>query len=231
MPASWVIRTVASGLRDPFAGQADWAKKLKVHKSTICRWLKRLDFTPKVARMAMGGTPSEERISKFFSKIRRTAKKRLVFVDESAFYLGGTRFRRIGWSKRGERIRVPPTKFMRRRATLVLAGCASLGKFWWCLRATSFRKRHFEHFVSKIRRDFAESVLVMDNASIHGRGTNRLHLPPYSPQHNWIENVFSILKSQISIRSMTALRHHVTKKLSKISQKSMMAMQKRCLRR
>lgn len=217
-------------LSDPFAGLAVWASKLKVHKSTISRWLHRLNMTPKVARMAMGGTPTEERIQAFWSRIRRTSKRTLVFVDESAFYLGGTRFRRIGWCKRGERIRVAPTKYVRRRASLIVAGCAHLGKVWWSLRCSSFRKKHFDAFISKVRRAYHDAVFVMDNASIHGSGQNRIHLPPYSPQLNWIENVFSILKNQIRVRSLSALRRHITKKLSTLSRKSMMAMQSRCLK-
>ena len=56
------------------------------------------------------------------------------------------------------------------------------------------------------------SVLIMDNARIHhggnvqalcdARGVVLIYLPPYSPDMNPIEKVFSVMKSQIKRRNV-----------------------------
>lgn len=62
---------------------------------------------------------------------------------------------------------------------------------------------------------YPNSVLIMDNCSIHhggrvaelaeARGVRLLYLPPYSPDFNPIEKAFAILKSHLRRYQMLAI--------------------------
>lgn len=68
------------------------------------------------------------------------------------------------------------------------------------------------------------STIIMDNASIHkthevkrafnSKGFNVLHSPPYTPECNPIENVFSYIKN--CFRKMTVSKYYKTKPVSQI---------------
>ena len=138
--------------------------------------------------------------------------EKLVFLDECGFALNLHRL--YGWALKGERCceRVPFNKGKNRS---VLGAYSWPGAEnptgLWALeqRLGAWNGDTFEAFVAQalLPQLPPGSVLVMDNARIHHRaslhekvkaaGCRIIYLPPYSPDFNPIELVWSWLKDQV----------------------------------
>ena len=131
-----------------------------------------------------------------------TAGKRIVCVDEC-----GVDERTLptrGWVRRGGRLSVPrATGGWRRRS--VIMGVDSTGVVASVVHAGAVGGERFRAFLPQLRLD-ADGVVVMDNiafhhspatvAAIRAAGAQVLFTPPYDPDANPIENVFSVLKGR-----------------------------------
>ena len=158
----------------------------------------------------------------FRAQIAEIAVEQLVFLDECGFALNLHRF--YGWAPKAERCfeRVPFNKGKNRSV---------LGAYGWpgpqnptglwalgqCLGA--WNGERFEQFVQEelLPQLPVGSVLVMDNARIHHRqtlqeiveaaGCRIVYLPPYSPDFNPIELVWSWLKDRVRLLAPRTDQH------------------------
>jgi transposase len=130
----------------------------------------------------------------------------LVFLDEAGFSLAMALL--YGWGKRGEPLvaRVPA----RRGKNLSVLGAIDLeGVVAHTSKDGAMTRADVEHFfrVDLLPQLLPGSVLVLDNASIHkggmieclatGAGCRVLYLPPYSPDMNPIELIWSFVKGLV----------------------------------
>lgn len=140
--------------------------------------------------------------------------EKMVFLDECGFSLNLHRL--YGWAPKGERcFESVPFNKGQNRSVLGAYGfpCPDNPSGLWALeqRLGAWNGETFEAFVQDtlLPQLPAESVLVMDNARIHHRASLReiveaagchiLYLPPYSPDFNPIELVWSWLKDQVRL--------------------------------
>jgi transposase len=129
---------------------------------------------------------------------------RLVFLDETSVNIGMTRL--YGRSPRGERIveYVPYVKYKRVSilSTIRVNGESNPFVYSGTLNGNLFMQYIWECVVPKLK---PYDILVMDCLSSHKMkiisemvesvGANVLYLPPYSPDFNPIETIFSQIKS------------------------------------
>ena len=129
--------------------------------------------------------------------------KRLIFIDETWAKTNMARLR--GRSLRGERLlaKIPHGHW---KTTTLIAALGVGGIRCSMMVDGAVNADVFEAFVEKVLlRELSEGdVVVMDNLSSHKRDRTReliesakaqlLYLPPYSPDLNPIENIFSKAK-------------------------------------
>ena len=130
----------------------------------------------------------------------------MVFPDETAVKTNLTRLR--GRTLRGERLTMDAPFGSRGTQTLIAGLTANALIAPWVIRGAMDRPAFAAH-VSKVRVPGLEpgTVVVLDNLTTHrnveatralrDHGCWFLHLPPYSPDLNPIEQAFSKLKAHL----------------------------------
>jgi transposase len=140
--------------------------------------------------------------------------EKLVFLDECGFSLNLHRL--YGWAAKGQRC-CEAVPFNKGKNRSVLGAYSWPGEHnptgLWALwqRLGAWKGETFEQFVEEalLPQLPKGSVLIMDNARIHHRptlhkkveaaGCRTVYLPPYSPDFNPIELVWSWLKDQVRL--------------------------------
>ena len=142
---------------------------------------------------------------------------RFVFLDETGATTAMTR--RYGWGVRGERL-IDAAPAGHWKTTTFVAGLRSTGIFAPLVLDGPMTGEWFRAYVERVLAPSLEpgDVVVMDNLAAHkvagisnaiaAIGASVLYLPPYSPDLNPIEQVFSKLKALLrkaSARTRDAL--------------------------
>ena len=129
---------------------------------------------------------------------------RTVFLDETNFGVWAARTRgRAVKGKRAELI-VPA---LRGKSVSILAAIDNVeGLVHTLVTMENIHNTHFQQFLLELQEklpDTGDVFIVLDNAPIHTTLPTTLrqnihikHIPPYSPQLNAIEEVFSVLKNE-----------------------------------
>jgi transposase len=131
---------------------------------------------------------------------------RLVYLDEMSVNIGMTRL--YGRSPKGERIveHIPDVRYKRISviSTIRVSGETNPFAYSGTLNGNLFMQYIWECVVPKLK---PYDILIMDCLSTHKMniisdmvesiGANVLYLPPYSPDFNPIETVFSQVKSDL----------------------------------
>jgi transposase len=175
--------------------------------STISRVLKRLRVTRKITERPNSARDNVLR-AHWQAKMTEYSAAQLVVVDESAAN-ERTGDRRWGWSERGNTCRVTGSGIRSTRWS-ILPAIGINGYLDYEIYHGSFNAERFNGFIQRLLTKMEpfpgpRSVLVMDNAPIHGsqelrdlcreRGVILEHLPPYSPDFSPIESSFHSLKA------------------------------------
>ncbi|KAI7933643.1 hypothetical protein MJO28_017540 [Puccinia striiformis f. sp. tritici] len=170
----------------------------------------RLQLSRKVAMTVHPGQSAIRRAN-YICEIAEIPSEYLVFTDEAGVSQD-THRRKIGWSRRGFRTR----RIYRRHDAMrvnVLPAVSLDGILCSIAQPGSITRLDMEYFVEQVLMPSMNpypgpnSVLIMDNAQIHHGGriqeicdlhrVRLIYLPPYSPDFNPIEKVFSVLKSRL----------------------------------
>ena len=182
------------------------ATGITVSGSTVCKVLHRNGFTrKKLVKVAM--QRSTEHRGAFMANILQYPRDFLVWVDETGSD-GRDQLRKSGYTLRG----LPPVcKRLHARGTRISAivGMSSDGVEAYELSVSSTDSDKFIDFIRRslipTMQPFPDknSILIMDNCSIHvaevkelveDAGILLIFRPPYSPDYNPIEELFSYLK-------------------------------------
>ena len=177
--------------------------------STICNFLHKNGITrQKLTRVAV--QRNEELRTKFREDVSLFRPEMFVFVDESGSDRRDT-MRKFGYSLRGKPAKALQLFGRGKHVTAITAmsvdGVLDCSFVTGGVDADAFQKFVDEKLVSKLQPfngTNPHSIVVMDNASIHhvqhvvqtleGLGVLVYFLPPYSPDHNPIEEAFSKVK-------------------------------------
>ena len=141
--------------------------------------------------------------------------QRLVFVDESGFRLGSSP--EYGWAERGKKYYGSEVQSSWKHMTMI--GAIALdgirGLMSWDCGTTAEVFQKFIEFELGPQLNPGD-IVVMDNLSSHknehvrdlieAKGASPLFLPPYSPEFNPIEKMWSKLKPMI--RRLNTLTRH-----------------------
>jgi transposase len=167
--------------------------------------------------------------SRWHEELAREPSARLIFVDESGAHTKMTRL--YGRSPRGQRVlgRQPQGHY---QTSTLIAGMGLRGP---CAPWLFEGAMDGEMFLAWVRQGLgpslrAQDVVILDNLATHKvagvreaieeRGARLLYLPPYSPDFNPIENLWSKVKHtlrSLSPRTATQLRHAAGKAFAAIS--------------
>lgn len=172
-------------------------------KSTVHRCLKHQRYTRKrAAHRYAPRNPSSEDARRFLRSVE--GAKEVISVDESSVLLESLPL--YGYSLKGTR----PVKRTKRppkgnRVTLLLAVSNTRGVVAWKTYKGSCNAASFSDFVGALQAP-PKSVLTLDNVRFHHSKpvkdvANKLgfvlcYTPPYSPDFNFVENAFSVIKQR-----------------------------------
>ena len=150
-------------------------------------------------------------------KVRDVPQGKLIFIDETAFWIGMSR--EIARSEKGQKAFCLRPFYKGRKMTLI--GAISIkGVVAKKAIKGSMKGKDFHYFVKNdlVPKLNSGDVVVMDNLNIHkmegiseliaSAGARVEYLPPYSPDFNPIEMLWSTIKSIVRLfptRAMEAL--------------------------
>jgi transposase len=180
-----------------------------VSKATICRALKKLklSFKKKTFHASEQKRPDVEKAREVWKEEKATEDATdFVFLDESSINTGFSRL--YGRSPIGERLfdYVPDCRWetMTVLSSLRLDGTTETLVFEGALNGEMFKGYVEECLAPSLKKG---DVVIMDNLSSHKveglreiveeRGARIEYLPPYSPDLNPVENMWSKIKSQL----------------------------------
>jgi transposase len=186
--------------KHPTLSQVEMSEKLKetfgIYFSRQCIKcaLTKLGFSRK--KISKRGIVNKETHDKRLQEFRNNFNGDLIAVDEVGFD-----FRvapTYGYSKSGTKCVVKSLSKKRQRLSMILA-IDQKGAYFYHFHKTTVKSNHFENFIASL--PWKNHKIVLDNASIHktrivvSASQNALvFTPPYTPECNPIENVFSVVK-------------------------------------
>ena len=193
--------------QNPFSTSYDIIQHLKKtvnitpSQSTVCRTLKRMKYVRKHPTQTYTQNPEIDKLRYEFSqKIRFVDPEHIISIDETNFYINLKPQK--GYVRKGHTIR--KEKFKGGRRLTVLLAVTSSGIKDWTLIEGSCNAILFSNFVNNLKID-KEQFLLLDNVKFHHSkivlntikksGLTDLYLPPYTPQWQPIEYVFSSVKN------------------------------------
>lgn len=179
--------------------------KLQIHTSTkrLSNCITSAGYSKKRCRYCVCASDTASKCERFREHFRTIDVSKLYALDEM-----GTSEKTLplyGYSKRGHRTRIVQSKGSWRNISSI--ACISVrGGVQHKFQKKSFDTASFCQFIRGI--DIPRgSILLMDNVSFHHSkeskasmeemGITPLYIPPYSPDFNPIENVFSVVKNTI----------------------------------
>jgi transposase len=161
-------------------------------RNTLAKALKALNITRKRTSKRMGGPASPERVAQYAARfIEETGREdgsEVISIDECGF--SESQLPLYGYAKAGTRVVVRGPGGWKHKSLLMAV--SSTGRYWFAVFDGAVKGAMYNDFVSRLP---PRACLVMDNASIHKRSPGRvLFTPPYSPELNPIEYMFSSIK-------------------------------------
>lgn len=193
---------------DPFVTCSELKSLVKSKCSTdlsvraVCNGIRRLGYTRKRTFRHVEKEGLYEAREAFEQTLQATPQTSVISVDETAFCFDMKPH--MGYAPKGRRLRTRVHSKRQSKWTLLMA-VASDRVVGYSLFKGSCNASKFADFVEGLERG-ACNTLLLDNVAFHKtkavrqamerNGLTPLFLPPYSPQYQPIECVFSCLKSR-----------------------------------
>jgi len=202
----------------------------EMSKATVCRIMKKGCITRKRLKRKSQSILTNDLISKraiYASEYLARRHKRFIFLDETGFNLNTSI--NYGYSLSGtDAILHRPAD--RGRNISVCAIVSMIGIESFETRSGSFNSLSFLEFLTRVNNEGVftnDTIVVMDNVRFHHSNivkdfliSNRieyLYLPPYTPECNPIELVFSVVKSRLDrVRPRPSTRETLTQEINRI---------------
>lgn len=176
---------------------------INVSVSLIHLIIKQIGYSYKRVSRKIYGKTRESLIKEqnnFRKKFRKISDKQIICIDETYFYSNdGPKY---GYALKGApincHIKSNPKKYS------LLMAITNDKIIAYELYETNINKYIYENFITKIADHAKNKYILMDNVSFHktknvkqiaeNKSIKLMYIPPYSPNFNSIENVFSIIK-------------------------------------
>lgn len=165
--------------------------------------LKKLGFSRK--KISKRGLINHDKHEALLQDFKKHFNGNVVAVDEVGFDFKVVPL--YGYSKTGTKCIVNYVSKQRKRLSMIMA-IDDRGNFFYQFHYTTVTASHFAEFVKIL--PWNNYKIILDNASIHktkdiisaaNTSTNYLlFTPPYTPECNPIENVFSVIKNHFRKR-------------------------------
>ena len=155
---------------------------------------------------------------------QKTNWNNVISIDETYIYLNSKP--NYGWSKKGTRIfnyqKSNPIKYS------IIMAISNKKIIGYQIYKSNINFHLFYNFLIGLSFKFTNKIFLMDNVSFHKNNKLRLmaeyfdnkimFIPPYSPQFNPIEEVFSVLKNNLRRTPITDLNDisKIIKSLNKL---------------
>ena len=171
--------------------------------STTRRAMKKLGLSRKrVSKILNPNTPEQiKKIKDFRKTVKSIPLEDVISIDESSF--DSRMLPHYGYSMKGLRIKNKVTLNSRDRQSLVCGVSTDSVENHYIVDG-SMNKIEFMKFLQSTLPNCKQSVILLDNISFHkskevlkiisDHGKRVIFVPPYSPQYNPIEHVFSSMK-------------------------------------
>lgn len=173
--------------------------------SSLSKYLRHIGFSFKKAlRKVCSNKDTLSKLrSKFIKKIKHISYSNIISIDETYFYSNESPL--YGWSLKNSTLSTTtknnPTKFS------VIMAITKNGILDFEIHKTNINSSLFNSFIiTKVLPFTKNKFLLMDNVSfhknkilvdkVHCNNTKFLYIPPYSPEFNPIEFVFSSIKTK-----------------------------------
>ena len=144
----------------------------------------------------------------FLESYRAIDPAQIVAVDETAIH--ENLYPLYGYAKAGKRLHVPIRQMRSKKHSLVMAMSSIRIEYVEHLEG-SYNGKHFlsflERLIARLEPRGSKYTILMDNVAFHKTklvqslireaGHRLLFTPPYSPDTNPIENVFSLVKHRV----------------------------------
>jgi len=175
---------------------------VKMSPKTCGRYTRKLGYTRKRAyKTVRHKTDHKSSVDRFCKEYLAVPTSDLLSIDEAGFYIGDTC--RRGYCQRGKRLNIQISRTLRMSKLTLIAAVSAKGIVHYKILDHNCKKVDFVQFVSELHVQRG-TVAVLDNIQFHHSketismfdsvGIRPLFVPPYSPEFNAIENVFSLLK-------------------------------------
>lgn len=169
---------------------------------TISRCVRRMDYTRKRTHRVVEKDGLEEKRAEFRLKLKNISPDDVISIDESAFYFDMKPV--LGYARKGSRLKSVVHSHRQSKWTLLMA-VSNEQVVGYELFKGSCNSAKFIEFMNNL--DTAgRRYMMMDNVAFHKtktvaaalatKGIEALFLPPYSPEFQPIECVFSMIKGQ-----------------------------------
>lgn len=181
---------------------------IKEHLSTIWRWITKLNFTMKKVRKITTTDKNTPQIKKQFKeKVKEANIKDVLFLDETGFQLQMHKTR--GWSVKGQRCiyegKIKGHKHITGVFTISTKKIVSYQLY--------NRGVNNDIFIKYLKdSNIKNKTLIMDNLRVHhtkdvkavlnDNKVNVIFTPPYSPELNPIEEMFSWIKRKLRLKNI-----------------------------
>lgn len=179
---------------------------INISLNTLTKYLKRLNITKKKISKCVVKDISflQELIQKretFINEIKSMNTANFIFLDETCIN-EKTNISDRGYSTKGSNIHLPVPSLYGKKSNIIMA--MSEDKIL-DFQIQRMAYNSFLHFLQKLCSKNPNKIILCDNVAFHKTkkakelastfGCSLLFIPPYSPNMNPIENVFSKLKS------------------------------------
>ena len=233
----WIIKTI---LDQPFTRLKDLSKEImdqfnvNVSISTLSRFLSKERISSKKTRKKTNRTTNTEEIkNRFKEDIKSIGYDNILSFDEVGFQL--EMYPHKGWSKKGDRCYYQSNKGGRTNYTGSFM-ISTNGIVHWTLSKRAMNVDGMLSFLSEFDGDNnANKTLVMDNLRVHHNKDVKQKIqdlkieckfvPPYSPELNPIEEMFSWLKRELRykiIKDEKTLKEYLFNKIKDINEKGLL---------
>lgn len=185
--------------------------KFNIYKSTttISNYIKLIKYKRKRTQIKLYGSTFKkykQAKKEFERKIRKINKNDIICIDES--YINGSLYIKYGWCKRNQKLikYIPRNKIPQKRSLIMAISNEGIIHYE-LLKIKGINKELFKSFLETLLKGIKNKYILMDNVNFHkckeikeiitNSGNNVIFIPPYSPEYNPIEEVFSQLKNYI----------------------------------
>jgi len=208
---------------------------INIGKSSLSEYLKSINYSRKKFRkrtITNNNTPEIK--TAFKEQMMQRGYDNIISLDEVGFQLN--MMPGYGRSAKGSRCTLNSTRRGHINYSAIFA-VSTTGVVNWQLYDSAINGEKFIDYLNNSKQAFSNRHILMDNLRLHhshvvldllaANNSVPIFTPPYSPELNPVEELFSMLKRHLRynyVSNLTELRHHLTVKVAEINQRGLVSL-------